>query len=463
MAKNANKGLPTVATLRQRLCGLESVFDAAPIGLCVLDLNFRYMTVNTCFARMHGLAKQAFIDRTVEEAVPGLASQITAHLNHALEAGGIVEQEINFDNFFPHADPPTSKDLIYLRTAQPVRDENGTVYGISVALLDITQRKRTEAALRESAENLRFAVELTPHIPWTADASGEWTFISPRWNILTGGQEEVNHLKRWAEYLHPDDQVPTAAIWRHSLATGEPYDSEYRIAHRDGEWHWVRARAYPRRSESGQIIRWYGTLEDIHERNVIALQLAVAIEELARTAQEDYLTGLPNRRRFDEVLKHEIDRFRRSQMPIALVLLDIDHFKRFNDIAGHLIGDQCLRLIAQTIDGVIRRPADLAARFGGEEFALILPDTDRDGALEIAQRTLAAIRLLSFPHSDVRLQKITISAGVAAFSGGDYAHTSSCSADLVHSADVALYQAKANGRDCVVSNHLDSQLFPCVR
>ena len=448
---------PPVTTLGDKLRGAESIFDAAPIGLCVLDLSFRYMSVNACFAQMYGLPKAAFLGRTVEQALPGPASQIVAHLNDALAANGIVEREIALED--PHSKPnqTTPCEVIYLRTAQPIHDDCGTVYGISVALLDITQRKRAIAALLESEENLRYTVELTPHIPWTADASGELTFMSPRWNTITGKAAGLVHLKDWASVLHPEDLDATAAFWSSSVQSGEPYDAEYRICSANGGWRWVRARAYPRRNGSGEIVQWYGTVEDVHDRKGIAIQLAAANEELARHAREDHLTGLPNRRRFDEVLGQEVERARRNNRPMALILLDIDYFKHYNDAAGHLAGDECLKMVANAVGSVIRRPTDLAARFGGEEFAIILPETSPQGADEIASRAVAAIRNLVITHPDPRIGQVTISAGVAVHIGGAYPSNFDCMEEFVATADMALYEAKAKGRDRFISRNLRNQ------
>lgn len=444
---------PATRLLREKLSGLESVFDAAPVGLCVIDLEFRYVIVNLCFARMYGLPQSHFAGKTVLEALPIPAPQIMLHLQDALAAGGIVEREITLPNPSPEITGNAHRELIYLRTAQPIYDERHIAVGISVALLDLTQRKHVSAALKESEENLRYTVELTPHIPWTADMSGELTFMSARWNTITGNPEGAVFLKEWAAVLHADDLPGTAALWRHSVQTGEPYDAEYRISSAAGGWRWVRARAYPRRDSKGMIVRWYGTVEDVHDRKGIAMQLAAANELLARRAHEDHLTSLPNRRQFDAVLSREVRRARRMKLPIALVLLDIDHFKRYNDVAGHLAGDECLKMVARTIEGVIHRPGDLAARFGGEEFALILPNTSIEGAREITRRAVAAVRDLVMEHPDPRVQQVTISAGLAIHPGGMVEQTAE-KLKLLTMADAALYEAKAAGRNCFVSQVL---------
>lgn len=438
-----------VGTTSDTLFGVSNVFDTAPIGLCVLDLAFRYVTVNECFARMYGLSKADFTGKTVTEALPGPASQILQNLREAFDADAAVEQEITLRNPAVKGaqDPPD--DVTYLRTARRIRNQQGLVCGFSVALLDITARVRAEKSFRAVADDLRYTMELSPHLPWTTDASGELTFMSPRWNTITGTTGAVQ-LKDWADVLHPEDLTATARLWGRSVANGGSYDAEYRIRHADGSWHWVRARAFPRRDESGEIVRWYGTVEDVHDRKITAMQLEAATEELARRAQEDHLTGLPNRRRFDEVLGKEIDRARRTKVSTALILLDIDHFKIYNDLGGHLLGDECLQAVAKTIQRNTQRPADLAARFGGEEFVVLLPDTNLEGAIAVANRILEGIRDLRFSHANPKLQRITSSAGVATLATIEDSASSKAATVLIGTADKALYVAKANGRDRVV-------------
>jgi len=429
----------------RRLSAVESAFEAAPFGLCVLDLDFRYMAVNCAFARMYGRSREHLIGHTVAQALPRLASQITAHLQAALQMDGIVETEIIVENPLQDRIARSPNQLVYLRSAQPVRDDGGVLCGITVASVDVTDRKLAEAALKESDEDLRNAVELTPR---TTDPSGEVTYVHPRWHVLTGGEPKAVSIKDWAAALHPEDAERTAGMWANSVRTGEMYDAEYRIRSVESGWRWVRARAYPRRGSNGEIVRWYGSIEDIHERKLTAMLLEEAIQELAKRSQEDHLTGIPNRRQFDEVLAREIYRARRTKLPLALILLDIDHFKRFNDIAGHLAGDECLKVVAKALEVVIHRPADIAARFGGEEFAIILPATSESGAEHIAERAIASIRGLRFERTNNQMPAITISAGLAMLQDGPQVPTNECMNKLTDSADAALYRAKANGRNC---------------
>ena len=434
--------------LEQQLTSLGSAFHFAPVGLCVLDLGFRYTIVNACFAGMYRLPIEEFAGRRVEEVLPGPALQIIAHLNRVLETNSVYEAEIEVTLPVLHSTAGELEKMIYLRSAQPIRDPAGQVVGISVAVLDITSRKRMEAALRESEDDLRYTVELTPHIPWNADAQGELTFISTRWNKMTGRRpEEIIRVKDWAGTLHPDDRPATASAWKQSVDTGNSYDAMYRVKCGDRSWRWMRARAYPRRNSDGAIVRWYGTIEDINERKLIEAALQSKTEELARRAQEDHLTGLANRRRFDDFLGQEFERARRSRLPLALVLIDVDHFKRFNDTWGHVAGDECLKAVAAAISSATRRPGDLAARFGGEEFAMILPATSKEGANEVALAVMQALQRVEPGPTGLKHHSVTVSAGIAVFYSQGGMHTLPEAMALIEAADVALYRSKAEGRD----------------
>lgn len=177
------------------------------------------------------------------------------------------------------------------------------------------------------------------------------------------------------------------------------------------------------------------------------VRLDAYADEVARLSREDALTGLANRRQFNETLNREWDLARRQQQPLALIFLDVDHFKPFNDSHGHLEGDRALAAVGRTLAGALRRPADLAARFGGEEFVLLLPNTPVSGACELAMLVKDAIEALAIPHQASSVaDHLTASLGVAAL----VPDAEGSSAQLVSWADEAAYAAKAAGRNRIV-------------
>jgi diguanylate cyclase (GGDEF)-like protein len=166
---------------------------------------------------------------------------------------------------------------------------------------------------------------------------------------------------------------------------------------------------------------------------------------LARLADTDGLTGLANRRHLDERMALEVARAARERTTLSLIMIDVDFFKRYNDTYGHAAGDDCLRTVARVLAATVNRPADLAARFGGEEFAVLLPNTAQDGARRIAEAICQGVRAAGMAHGASDLGFVTISAGVATAvpAPGDDGRT------LVETADAALYEAKEAGRNGV--------------
>jgi len=186
-------------------------------------------------------------------------------------------------------------------------------------------------------------------------------------------------------------------------------------------------------------------IRDGMERELRQIRAALedSVTKLDRLARTDALTGLSNRRCLGERIDTELARASRQQASLALIMIDIDFFKRYNDTYGHIAGDACLKLVSTAIDAATRRPGDLAARYGGEEFSVLLPNTDAQGGLAVARRICAAVVALQEPHRASDFGIVTISAGVHACrpdAGID-------AAALFASADAALYAAKTAGRN----------------
>jgi diguanylate cyclase (GGDEF)-like protein len=177
-------------------------------------------------------------------------------------------------------------------------------------------------------------------------------------------------------------------------------------------------------------------------------------EQLVRLSNKDGLTGLANRRCLDDRLNGEWHRARRAGSPIAIIMFDVDFFKKYNDRYGHLAGDECLKAIARELASHTRRSGDMAARFGGEEFVVILPDLTMEQAGEWAEESRMAIERLAIPHEDSPTGTITVSAGVASVIPGP----DDSGLELIRVADDNLYSAKARGRNCIVAGQAPTSL-----
>ncbi len=185
-------------------------------------------------------------------------------------------------------------------------------------------------------------------------------------------------------------------------------------------------------------------------------QLEIMNEELARSNQElqrlsslDGLTGVANRRQFDETLEREWQRAFRTNMPLSLVFADIDYFKRYNDHYGHQAGDDTLKQVAAALRQTVHRPTDLVSRYGGEEFVMVLPDTTLEGAVAVANKVLHGVRNLNIPHENAEdSDRVTLSIGVATL----HPKKTEKPEILVEAADKALYRAKEAGRNRVESS-----------
>ncbi|MDX1301585.1 diguanylate cyclase domain-containing protein [Photobacterium sp.] len=219
-------------------------------------------------------------------------------------------------------------------------------------------------------------------------------------------------------------------------------------------------------SKVGVFIELFQQKEALREKTQEFNRKLVELEELQQQLEEtneqllmlsttDGLTGLLNRRRFDEVFNAEWKRGVRAQRPLSLIMLDIDHFKAYNDTYGHQVGDDCLREVARTLSSIPLRELDKFARIGGEEFAIILPETDSEGAMQVAKRIRESIDILSKPHSSSPSSNyLTVSVGVSTV----IPNLKLSSRKLMELADNALYEAKHSGRNCCCSMAVKEKL-----
>lgn len=413
-----------VAERRSRLI-LDSIAD----GVYGVDLDGRATFINPAGAAMLGHQPEGFVGRHTHPLVHHSHADGTPYpsgecmMMHAVRAGVESYRE---DEVFWRADG-TCFPVAY--TTTPLRDGTALV-GAVVTFRDITERRRTDRRLRASEERFRTLTRQAPVGIFQADVRGAFTFVSERWCAITGQTAEAAQGDGWLDAVHPADAEEVEAAWRSAVADGRPHAGEHRYRGPGEAPVWVLFDAVPLRGDEGLVTGYIGTITDISSRR--------HAEEQART---DVLTGLANRRAFIEALGSEIGRAARLGEPLALVMLDLDHFKDVNDTHGHVVGD---RVLAETADRLreVAREHDTLSRIGGEEFAWLLPDTGPDGAMAAAERARLAVR--GVPYETVG--HLTISAGVAAGMGAALAGE-----ELMSRADQALYRAKRGGRDAVAT------------
>lgn len=313
--------------------------------------------------------------------------------------------------------------------------------------------QRTKAALLESEARLGLLAEHSGVVVALSDLDGVRRYVSPASERVLGWSPEDMVGRSAFDFIHPDDQQAFRDANAMLLGASGQSASTYRFRRPDGSWLWVDGHARLRSPGDGKKAKDYVVvLRDATDRKAVEIKLHEALSRMEQMAATDGLTGLANRRRFDLSIEREWRHCARERLPLSVLLLDADRFKLFNDRYGHLAGDDCLRAIASQVAAVVQRPDDLAARFGGEEFVLLLPNTSADGALSLAARLCKLVQDMEMAHAgNAGLGVVTVSIGVATALPGD----SRCSIDsvtaLLGAADAALYRAKSGGRNQVVA------------
>jgi len=292
-------------------------------------------------------------------------------------------------------------------------------------------------AARRSEERLMLALEGSGQALWDWDVVGNRIFCSARASTLRGGPDQAFEITPHERqtHVHPDDLPAVLAGVREAFTGRAPlYEVEFRIRHHDGRWIWLHSRGrVVERDGDGRALRMVGTDADVTRQKAEE-------QRLRQRAELDALTGLPNRGLFNDRLESAIERARRSGQAMALLFLDIDHFKGVNDSRGHVAGDALLRIVAERLLATVRG-VDTVARFAGDEFTVIV-----EGLADVADAEVVAMKLVEALRPPMRigdeLLSVSTSVGLAVLSEADVD-----AASLLARADEALYEAKRAGRD----------------
>lgn len=319
---------------------------------------------------------------------------------------------------------------------------------VSLAMVGLrlaSQMNRTQRADRR----YRLLAEHAGDVILCVGLDGRRLYLSPAFSKLTGWSLEDGLTQPWQAFVHPEDCGRILDIGSRLRNGAGSETCRLRYICKGGEQRWAEARV--QLLDDGVEPQFVANLRDITDRKRAEDEVEALHHKLATQAITDALTGLANRRRFDEVLEQEWRRAAREGRELSLMVIDVDHFKRYNDRYGHQRGDQCLRDVAAAVAACGRRAGDLAARYGGEEFVILLPGADALDATALAEGVRAAIQAIGIEHADNPPgHVITASVGVATMTpilGADGTQPE----HLFAAADAALYEAKQSGRNRVVA------------
>ena len=327
------------------------------------------------------------------------------------------------------------------------------LYSVSVVLENL---RTTERRLQEIVALHKLVTENSRDLIVIADFEGKRSFISAAGADWGGwSQEELIRFSS-LDLVHSEDRSRMEVTVRELRAGKDSALAECRVRTKDGSYVWIESSLRTIRDPATGLPKGIlNIVREITERKLAEQQLADAYHAVETLAVTDALTGLANRRGFEQCLMTEWRRAMRDHKPLSLLLIDVDLFKSYNDSYGHLRGDSCLKQIAEAAQDVVARPGDLVARFGGDEFAVILPNTGSNGALQLAHDICAVMRNRELPHSSNPAGIVTVSIGCATLIPQLGQH----SASLIDRADKALYRAKRTGhnRACCYQPDADTE------
>jgi len=430
---------PSTEVLQRRL---DELLDHLPAGVVVHDAAGRILTANRHAVRLLGRAEHELVGRAADapaffvraDGVPLPPSEYPA--NQVLRSGeALAELVIGV----PGATPGGIRWL--LASGYPERDDDGVLRRVVVCFTDCTGLKHAEQALLKSEQRMRLMLRGSTDASWDWDVVSSEAYYSERWWELVGYRpgELASDANTWMRLMHPDDRPRMAAFVTELLATERQTCSfEFRFRHRNGHDVPVLSRGYVLRDSAGRALRVSGTTTDLTERKN-------AERRIYELAYFDHLTGLPNRRFLIEELDKVLARSTRSRQLGALMFLDLDNFKLLNDTMGHDVGDMLLRQVAQRLRAALR-DSDHLARLGGDEFVVVLENLGTAHADAAAEGQRVGRRILDALAPPFELGACRCSSspsiGVTLFADGTTTIDT-----LLRQADLAMYRAKADGRN----------------
>ncbi|MDO3678417.1 sensor domain-containing diguanylate cyclase [Paenibacillus ehimensis] len=433
-----------------------SAFRLSSNGMAFFSEEGLFLRVNPAFGKQIGYPEEALSGKPWEPVVhPDDRKQVRRMLEDV--ANGTVGSQ-PFEARLIRSDGTPVRCSV---TAPVVPGPNGWPASLFVQILDSDApsrfaapapgRKTTRERDETSSDSLyRTLVEQCADVVSKHDLSGRILYISPSCRVLLGYEPEELIGTNVYELFHPEDLTKIPGLTSPmETAPNLPLIS-YRIRTKNGGYVWFetsgRIAGDEHDSENGQTVICIS--RDISSRKQTEQQLMKTNELLQKISSIDALTGLANRRFFDERFAKEWRHAMRFSTPLSVILLDIDYFKRYNDTYGHHDGDACLQYVAEAMRRAAKRPGDMIARYGGEEFVIVLPVTDGRGALYVAERMRSEVELLRIPHRGSAVSSyVTASLGAATM----IPVRDVSPRELIIRADKALYRAKQEGRNRAIA------------
>jgi len=405
----------------------ETVFESLPDGVIITDDRGTVADINPMACSMFGVESESSIGLHFSDAFKGI-EPIVSFLGSDLSKSDLEVGEKIVDS---------RKTTIF--------SKGGKTRGSVVLLTEITERKRVEDALRQSEERLALAVKGGNVGLWDFRIKEGELSINDRYYQIMGYStgEPVIAFQKWKELVHPEDLLPSLEEMD-KCYSGETdhFEVEYRMLSKSGEWIWVHDRGEAaERDKNGRATRILGTHIDISPTKQIEEALRESQEKYKKLATTDMLTGVMNRYSLDELLKTETDRSKRYGIPLSLLMLDLDNLKTINDNAGHLAGDEALKEMCSFVQSNIRS-CDHLGRWGGDEFLVLVTNTDLEGAMKVAEKLRFGLNSLEPKECG----KLSISIGVSTLLDGESDYDR-----LLRRVDKALYESKRNGKNRVTS------------
>lgn len=431
----------SLASRERRL--LNAALGVAPDYLYIKDPQSRLVAYNQAVADIYQSDRSGLVGKTDLELSPGERGRELFDNEQQLFAErrslrGVVDWvEIDGETHWFQS----SKTLVC--------DADGSVIGLVGITRDITEDRLRQQAIEDAADLWSIVLSQMADGVALLDKDCRFVFCNEQYHAMFPNTRDVRlpgtPLRQVLEAaLARGEQVRAPELspgqWIDAVIAGvvNQEDEEVRLA--NGAYVFIRNREIPNMGYVSVAI-------DITAMRETENDLAELTERLSALAATDPLTGIANRRALDDLFSREMARATRQKSWISAIMIDVDRFKKYNDIYGHGFGDSCLKLLAETMKGVAARQTDIVARYGGEEFCLILPDTDEAGAMAIAERLRQAVLDAAIPHEGSETGIVTISLGIAAYPPHQRVRT--CE-DLLVRADQALYAAKHAGRNQAV-------------